>query len=88
MGILPGWLVPIRLTSLIWCLCDSIMYRKAVGKRSFSSSDLGHEKATTRRSCFSSFLSALWTALHHISVYFFLFTFSTFSLIVSPTLFS
>jgi len=86
----PGRLVPIRSTSLIWCSCDSIMSRKAVGKRSFSSSDLGHEKATTRLSCSCSFsfLSALWTAPHHISVYFFLFIFSAFSLIVFPTLFS
>ena len=46
MGILRGPLVRIRSTSLIWCLCGWIMSRRAHGKRSFSSSDLGYEKAT------------------------------------------
>jgi len=78
MGILRGLLARIRSTSLIWCLCDSIMSRKAVGRRSFSSSDLGYEKATatTTRSC--SFSPLFGLALHHISVYFFC-SFSAFS---------
>ena len=47
------------------------MSRKAAGKRIFSFSDLGHEKATTTRSCCLSFLTCfLDLALHHISVLF------------------
>ena len=67
-----GLLVHIRSMCLIWCLCDSIMFRKAAGKRTFSFSDLGHEKATTTILLFelSHLLSGL--ALHHISVLFFL----------------
>ena len=62
MGILRGPLVRIRSTSLIWCLCDSIMSRKAAGRRSFRSSDLGYEKTSITLFFFKN---SFWLSLLH-----------------------